>query len=80
MFDLYSHVFKPEVATSHYCYFHVNGSIGIVQKIDFEIRPDVQHSKRQEKWFWTIRLCVCLSVRPSDRLSCYRFSRELSRA
>ena len=24
----------------HY-YFHVNGSIGIVQKIDFEIRPDL---------------------------------------
>jgi len=23
------------------CYFHVNGSIGIVQKIDFEIRPDL---------------------------------------
>jgi len=22
-------------------YFHVNGSIGIVQKIDFEIRPDL---------------------------------------
>ena len=22
-------------------YFHVNGSIGIVQKIEFEIRPDL---------------------------------------
>jgi len=33
---------------------------------------DVQPSKRREKWFWTIRLCVCLS--------CCRFSRELSQA
>jgi len=23
---------------------------------------DVQPSKRREKWFWTIRLCVCLFV------------------
>jgi len=57
-------------------YFHVNESIGIVQKIDWDVQP----SKRREKWFWTIRLCVCLSVRLSDHLSCCRFSRELSQA
>ena len=33
---------------------------------------DVQPSKCREKWFWTLRLCVCMS--------CCRFSRELSRA
>jgi len=47
-------------------YFHVNGSIGIVQKIEFKIRLDlgctVQPSKRREKWFRTTRLWVCLSV------------------
>jgi len=51
-------------------------SVGIVQKIEFEISPIlgciVQPSKRREKWFWTIRRFVCLS--------CCRFSRELSRA
>jgi len=44
--------------------FHV--SDGIVQKIEFEIRPNlgctVQPSKRREKWFRTIRLCVRLSI------------------
>jgi len=46
-------------------YFHVNGSIGIVQTIESEIRPDLgQPSKRREKCFWTTRLCVfvCLGV------------------
>jgi len=47
-------------------YFHVNGSIGIVQKIDFEIRPDLGWTtlKTSRKMlFWTIiRLCICLSV------------------
>jgi len=28
-------------ATANFYCFHVNGSIGIVQKIDFEIRPDL---------------------------------------
>jgi len=58
----------------NYFYFHVNGSIGIVQKIDFEIRPDlgcVQPPKRREKWFCTIRLCVCLSCRLSVLLSLF---------
>jgi len=57
-------------------YFHVNGSIGIVQKIDFEIRLDlgctVQPPKRREKWFWTIRLCVCLSVFITSRTTVKR--------
>ena len=40
-----------------------NGTIGAVQKIEFEIRPkDVQPSKRPEKWFRTISLCVCVCV------------------
>jgi len=30
---------------------------------------DVQPSKRRGKWFWTTRLCVCLSICPSVRLS-----------
>ena len=46
-------------------YFHVNGSIGIVQKNRLRDKTgfgDVQPPKRREKWFWTIRLWVCLSV------------------
>ena len=72
-------------------YFHVNVSIGIVQKIEFEIQCwvacstppqaglrvvlgedriwNVQPSKRREKWFWTTRLCVCLS---SSFVGCVR--------
>jgi len=44
-------------------YFHVNGIV-IVQKIDFEIRPDLGCTtlKTSGKGFWTIRLCVCPSV------------------
>jgi len=33
--------FSVEGAISQVFYFHVNGSIRIVQKIDFEIRPDL---------------------------------------
>ena len=88
------------IATLHVCgmvaclpvylfYFHVNGSIGIVQKIDFELRPDSGCTtlKTSNKVVLNIpSLCmsvcvsVCLSVRLSDCLSCYRFSRELSQA
>ena len=50
-----------------------HGSIGIVQKIEFEIRTGlwcrhrhVNHRNVEksgwEKWFWTIRLCVCVCV------------------
>ena len=34
-------VFKNDQNTYYPYYFHVNGSIGVVQKIDFEIRPDL---------------------------------------
>ena len=30
----------PQFRGSKFYYFHVNGSIGIVQKIEFEIKPD----------------------------------------
>ena len=52
-------------------YFHVNGSIGIVQKIDFEIRPDLGCTtpKTSRKVVLdnpsvclSVCLCVCLSV------------------
>ena len=32
---------KQEMKIHRLFYFHVNGSIGIVQNIDFEIRPDL---------------------------------------
>jgi len=62
-------------------YFHVNGSIGIVQKIDFEIRPDLGCStpKTSRKVVLdnpSVCVSVCLTVCPS----CCRFSRELSQA
>ena len=55
-------------------YFHVNGSIGIVQKIDFEIRPDLGCTtpKTARKVVLdnpSVCLCVCLSVCLSGRLS-----------
>ena len=48
-------------------YFHVNGSIGIVQKIDFEIRPDLGCStpKSSGKVVFgnpSVCLSVCLAV------------------
>ena len=46
-------------------YFHVNGSIGIVQKIEFEIRPDLgcTTSKTSKKVVLDNPfVCVCLSV------------------
>ena len=51
-------------------YFHVNGRIGIVQKIDFEIRPNLgcTTSKTSRKVVLnnlSVRLSVCLSVRLS---------------
>ena len=55
-------------------YFHVNGSIGIVQKIDFEIRPDLGCATPKT---WrkvvldnpSVCLSVCLSVLLSVLLS-----------
>jgi len=49
----------------NYFYFHVNGSIGIVQKIDFEIRPDLGCTKTSRKVVLdnpSVCLCVCVSV------------------
>jgi len=50
-------------------YFHVNRSIGIVQKIEFEIRPDlgctyVKPSKYREKFLDNPSVClsICLSI------------------
>jgi len=57
-------------------YFHVNGNIGIVQKIDFEIRPDLGCTtpKTARKVVLDnpsvcVCLSVCLSVWPSVRLA-----------
>ena len=74
-------------------YFHVNGSIGIVQKIDFEIRPDLwcttpKTSRKVVLDNPSVCVSVCLSVCPSVCLSvclavclsCCRFFRELSQA
>jgi len=66
-------------------YFHVNGSIGIVQKIDYEIRPDLGcTTPKTSRKVVLDNLSVCLSVCPSVCLSvclsCCRFSRELSQA
>ena len=57
-------------------YFHVNGSIGIVQKIDFEIRPDLgcatlKTSRKVVLDNLSVCLSVCLAV---------AYSRELSQA
>ena len=50
-------------------YFHVNGSIGIVQKIEFEIRPDlgcmynlqnVEKSGFRQSVCVFVRVCVCV--------------------
>jgi len=51
-------------------YFHVNGSIGIVQKIEFEIRPDLgcttpETSRKVVLDNPSVCLSVCLSVRLS---------------
>jgi len=53
-------------------YFHVNGSIGIVQKIDFEIRPDLGCTTLKTSRKVDLdnpSVSVCLSVCPSVRLS-----------
>ena len=45
-------------------YFHVNGSIGIVQKIDFEIRPDLGcTTPKTSRKVVLDDPSVCLSVR-----------------
>ena len=47
-------------------YFHVNRSIGIVQKIDFEIRPDLWcTTPKTSRKVVLDNLSVCLSVCPS---------------
>ena len=48
-------------------YFHVNGSIGIVQKIEFEIRPDLgcttpETSRKVVLDNPSVCLSVCLAV------------------
>ena len=48
-------------------YFHFNGSIGIVQKIEFEIRPDLgcttfKTSRKVAFDYPSVGLCICLSV------------------
>jgi len=54
-------------------YFHVNGSIGIAQKIEFEIRPDLGCA--------TLKASIKVVLdNPSVCVSCCRFSRELLRA
>jgi len=55
-------------------YFHVNGSIGIVQKIDSEIRPNLgcatpKTSRKVVLDNLFVCLCVCLSVLLSVRLA-----------
>ena len=57
-------------------YFHVNGSIGIVQKIDFEIRPDLgcttpKTSRKVVLDDPSVCLSVCLSGRLSVLLSLF---------
>jgi len=57
-------------------YFHVNGSIGIVQKIGFEIRPDLgcttlKTSRKVVLENPSVCLSVCVSVCPSVLLSLF---------
>jgi len=60
---------------------HVNGSNGIVQKNDFDIRSDLGCTTLETSRKVVLdNPSVCQSVCLSDRLSCCRFSRELSRA
>ena len=55
-----------------YFYFHVNGSIGIVQKIDFEIRPDLGcTTPKTARKVVLDNPSVCLSVWPSVLLSLF---------
>ena len=49
-------------------YFHVNGSIGIVPKIEFEIRPNLGCATLKTSRKVVLEnpsVCLCLSVRPS---------------
>jgi len=65
------------------CYFHVpwkfwhRAKTGLRDKARFGMnKPSI----RRENWFWTIRLCVWLSVSLSVCPSCYSSYGELSRA
>ena len=63
-------------------YFHVNRSIGIVQKIDFEIRPDLgcttlKTSRKVVLDNPSVCLSVCLAVAfPASYLTGVRFNRS----
>jgi len=60
------------VFSSLLCYFHVNGIIGIVQKNDFEIRPDLGCTTlKTSRKVVLDNPSVCLSVRPSVLLSLF---------
>jgi len=52
-------------------YFHVNGSIGIVQKIDFEIRPNLGCTTPKSRKVVLDNPSVCVSVCLSGRLSVF---------
>jgi len=55
--------YRPAVLIEAF-YFHVNGSIGIVQKIEFEIRPDLgcrYNLQNVEKSGFGQPVCVCVS-------------------
>jgi len=63
---------KPTSISSDAYYFHVNGSIGIVQKIDFEIRPDLGcTTPKTSRKVVLDNPSVCLSGRLSVLLSLF---------
>jgi len=56
----------PSILLPCQCYFHVSGSIGIVQKIDFEIKPDLGcTTPKTSRKVLLDNPSVCLSVWPS---------------
>jgi len=62
----YKHLILVLNASFSTFYFHVNGSIGIVQKIDFEIRPDLGCTTlKTPRKVVLDNPSVCLSVCPS---------------
>ena len=70
---------RPIFGDAYIFYFHVNGSIGIVRKIDFEIRPDLGCTtpKTSRKVVLdnpsvcvSVCLAVCLAV--ASPASCHR--------
>ena len=83
-FELRFHLKLPKTGSKAF-YFHVNGSIGIVQKIDFEIRPDLGCTTlKTSRKVVLDNPSVCLSVWPSVLLSLFlqaptgvRFNRSI---